>query len=80
MGDEAETWQVYDLKQALRFALDWIDAVPKEVVDRLPAMPGFDRDFAETILASDGTYEPDKRLCSYAERIALAETGSPPMR
>jgi hypothetical protein len=35
----------------LRAALEWIDAVPKDVADRLPAMPGFDRDEADAALA-----------------------------
>lgn len=33
-----------------RAALDYIDALPADVVARLPAMPGFDRDDAENIL------------------------------
>jgi hypothetical protein len=37
----------------LRAALDWIDAIPKEVADRLPAMPGFDRDEAEAAIARE---------------------------
>ncbi|WP_236346372.1 hypothetical protein [Enterobacter cancerogenus] len=32
-------------------ALDYIDALPPEVVASLPAMPGFDRDWAENVLA-----------------------------
>lgn len=35
-----------------RTALDYIDALPKDVVATLPAMPGFDRDWAENVLAS----------------------------
>jgi hypothetical protein len=34
----------------LRAALDWIDALPKDL--QLPAMPGFDRDAAELAAAS----------------------------
>ncbi|WP_109479141.1 hypothetical protein [Paraburkholderia sp. C35] len=34
----------------LRAALDWIDHIPREVADALPAMPGFDRDEAETAI------------------------------
>ncbi len=34
-----------------RTALDYIDAIPKDVVATLPAMPGFDRDWAENVLA-----------------------------
>jgi hypothetical protein len=40
----------------LRRALDWIDAIPAEVVATLPAMPGFDRDIAEQAIAE---YEPN---------------------
>jgi len=32
-------------------ALDYIDALPPDVVASLPAMPGFDRDWAENVLA-----------------------------
>lgn len=35
-----------------RAALDYIDALPKEIVATLPAMPGFDRDWAENVLAA----------------------------
>ncbi|WP_190320718.1 hypothetical protein [Enterobacter bugandensis] len=34
-----------------RAALDYIDALPPDVVASLPAMPGFDRDWAENVLA-----------------------------
>jgi hypothetical protein len=37
-----------DLKQALRWALEWIDAVPDDV--QLPAMPGFDRDYVNELM------------------------------
>lgn len=42
--------QVYDAAFYLRAALDWIDAIPAEVAAQLPAMPGFDRDEAESVL------------------------------
>lgn len=48
------------LQDYLRAALDWIDAVPKEVADRLPAMPGFDRDEAESLLAPAGAPSPGR--------------------
>lgn len=37
-----------ELQKALEAALEWIDAVPKDIV--LPAMPGFDRDHVEGLL------------------------------
>lgn len=37
--------------QALRHALDWIDSIPSELP--LPAMPGFDRDWVESMIAGD---------------------------
>lgn len=40
--------EVKELREALRAALDWIDAVPSGT--ELPAMPGFDRDWAESLL------------------------------
>jgi hypothetical protein len=48
------TWQAaqadkLDLLNALKVALDWIDAVPSETV--LPAMPGFDRDDVGALIA-----------------------------
>lgn len=42
--------EIKALREALRAALDWIDAVPQDTV--LPAMPGFDRDDVEELLAS----------------------------
>lgn len=40
------------LREVLRDALNWIDAVPSDIVAGLPAMPGFDRDYVECLLAS----------------------------
>lgn len=40
-----------ELNSVARAALDYIDALPKDVVASLPAMPGFDRDWAENVLA-----------------------------
>lgn len=39
-----------ELAKVARAALDYIDALPKDVVATLPAMPGFDRDWAENVL------------------------------
>lgn len=39
------------LVEVARAALDYIDALPKDVVASLPAMPGFDRDWAENVLS-----------------------------
>lgn len=36
------------LKEALKWALEWIDAVPDDV--QLPAMPGFDRDYVNDLI------------------------------
>lgn len=40
-----------ELLEVVRAALDYIDALPKEVVACLPTMPGFDRDWAENVIA-----------------------------
>lgn len=37
-----------ELLDALRMALDWIDAVPNDV--QLPTMPGFDRDYVDSLI------------------------------
>jgi hypothetical protein len=37
-----------ELKEVALAMIEWIDAVPDDV--QLPAMPGFDRDWAEEIL------------------------------
>ena len=64
MTDKSLTWdqaihdrpltpeeQIQALKEALRGALDWIDAVSDDVVGKLPAMPGsFCRDDVEMLL------------------------------
>lgn len=39
-----------ELAYYLRAAFEWIDAIPDEVASRLPGMPGFDRDAAESVL------------------------------
>lgn len=40
-----------DLYEALMDALDWIDAIPNDMVSLLPAMPGFDRDAVDRLCA-----------------------------
>ncbi len=37
-----------DLEEVARSMRDWIDAVPKAI--ELPSMPGFDRDWADSII------------------------------
>ena len=37
-----------DLEAVARAMRDWIDAVPKDI--QLPEMPGFDRDWADSII------------------------------
>jgi hypothetical protein len=37
-----------ELEEVARAMREWIDAVPKDIV--LPAMPGFDRDWADGII------------------------------
>ena len=39
-----------ELLEALKASLEWVDAVPKETA--LPAMPGFDRDWVNGIIAT----------------------------
>jgi len=39
---------IAELRDALRSALEWIDAVPRDLP--LPAMPGFSREWAESLL------------------------------
>lgn len=48
---EAANSRVERLREALRWALDWIDAVPPSTA--LPAMPGFDREYVNDLLAED---------------------------
>lgn len=40
------------LIEALQCALEWIDAVPTDMVATLPAMPGFDRDDVDELLTN----------------------------
>lgn len=42
---------VPDVSAVARAALDYIDALPSEAVATLPAMPGFDRDWANEVMA-----------------------------
>jgi hypothetical protein len=36
--------------QALTWTLEYIDALPSDVVAELPAMPGFDRDYVDELI------------------------------
>lgn len=70
-----------EVKSVARAALDYIDALPKDVVAALPAMPGFDRDWAENVLAdalshqwipvTDGKPDPNssRRVCVFTPTI-----------
>lgn len=49
---------VPDVSAVARAALQYIDALPSEVVATLPAMPGFDRDWADEVLALSTSQEP----------------------
>ncbi len=44
--------KLIEVGKVARAALNYIDAIPAEVAARLPAMPGFDRDWAESVLAA----------------------------
>ena len=44
-----------ELRAVARAMLEWIDAVPKDTV--LPAMPGFDRDWADMVIDDQWTKE-----------------------
>lgn len=62
-NSEAAAWVCDEIKRlerklaetqsVARAALEWIDAVPADTV--LPAMPGFDRDWAEGVLGRGHT-------------------------
>ena len=49
---EYERIEQTDAARVARAALDYIDAIPAEVAASLPAMPGFDRDWAESVIAA----------------------------
>lgn len=56
---------VPDAVSVARAALDYIDALPDEVVATLPVMPGFDRDWAEDVLSGNYPVIPDRWIpCS----------------
>lgn len=62
-----------------RAALDWIDALPADVVARLPAMPGFDRDAAEELLKPRAKSEHllnAERIAEEAEALAARCTAA----
>ena len=40
-----------ELLQVAKAAIAYIDAIPKDLGSALPAMPGFDRDWAEEVIA-----------------------------
>jgi hypothetical protein len=52
---ERELSETRNVAIALR---DWVDAVPQDVV--LPAMPGVDRDWVDSILANRNLVQPAK--------------------
>lgn len=60
------------LREALRAAIEWIDAIPPEIVASLPVMPGFDRDWLDEIAAlqSHGqAFDASQAFCNNIGRI-----------
>lgn len=51
-----------EMHDALRAALEWIDAVPQDTV--LPAMPGFDRDWVDGLI-----YDIDREVKAKARPV-----------
>lgn len=62
---------VPDVSAVARAALQYIDALPSEVVATLPAMPGFDRDWANEVLAL--ATSPDPRPLTLANETMDVE-------
>lgn len=52
LREEEDMTRTKELEDALCAALEWIDAVPEDVVASLPAMPGFDRDHVDSLLGT----------------------------
>ena len=42
--------RIIKLKEALGWTLEYIDAIPLDIVAKFPAMPGFDREYVEKLL------------------------------
>jgi hypothetical protein len=57
-----------DLAAAVRHTLDWIDKVPSELP--LPAMPGFDRDWVESLLI--GNLQPEDEPITLSDALSMA--------
>ncbi len=64
---------VPDAVHVARAALDYIDALPADVVASLPAMPGFDRDWAEAVLSGRQAAQDNWIPCS--ERMPDKSSG-----
>lgn len=59
-----------ELLEVAKAALEYIDALPLDVVDSLPGMPGFDRDWANRVIdhASQSSDASDpKSRCTYCD-------------
>lgn len=51
MEDECvDCKKVARLEECLKWALEYIDAIPSGVADQFPTMPGFDRDYVDMVL------------------------------
>ena len=59
------------LVSSLRAALKWIDAVPKDTVALLPAMPGFNRDYVEKALERAYRHVPLSAHHEHEKRISF---------
>ena len=42
--------RVKELEEALGWALEYIDAIPSDAAAKFPVMPGFDRDYVNTLI------------------------------
>lgn len=51
---------VPEITKVAKAMREWIDAIPKDVVASLPAMPGFDRDWADEIISTAKAEKTEK--------------------
>lgn len=50
---QAALHEIALLRECLTWTLDYIDAIPSDIVASFPTMPGFDRDYVNQVVAAD---------------------------
>ena len=75
MDNKSNRSELLEVTEAMR---DYIDAIPDDVAAKLPAMPGFDRDWADNVILEEKSKKKATGSAIAPTARALAERSADP--